>query len=378
MSKQDFYQTLGIAKNSTDAEIKKAYRRLAMKHHPDRNPGNKASEEKFKEGKEAYEVLSDTRKRSTYDQFGHAGMNTQSGMGGGFNPNPGDSFNDIFGDMFGDIFGSRRGRRSNIQRGSDLRYNLTLDLEQAVFGDTIKIKVPSLTTCSPCKGSGATTGTSLATCQKCDGRGNVRTQQGFFTLQQTCPACQGTGQTIPFPCTDCNGSGRVQKNRTISIKIPSGVDNDDRIRLSNEGEAGISGGPAGDLYVDITVREHSIFTREGSNLFCNVPTSFSTAVLGGVVKVPTIDGAVNLTIPSETQSGKVFRLKGKGITSYRDTRIGNLYCKLQIETPVNLDSKQKSLLKQFEESINSSSKNHRPYKSSWKKSVKQFFDRLGI
>jgi len=378
MSKQDFYQTLGIAKNSTDAEIKKAYRRLAMKHHPDRNPGNKASEQKFKEGKEAYEVLSDSQKRSTYDQFGHAGMNTQSGMGGGFNPNPGDSFNDIFGDMFGDIFGSRRGQRSNIQRGSDLRYNLTLDLEQAVFGDTIKIKVPSLTACSPCKGSGAKTGTSLATCQKCDGRGNVRTQQGFFTLQQTCPACRGTGQTIPFPCTDCNGSGRVQKNRTISIKIPSGVDNDDRIRLSNEGEAGISGGPAGDLYVDITVREHSIFTREGSNLFCNVPTSFSTAVLGGVVKVPTIDGAVNLTIPSETQSGKVFRLKGKGITSYRDTRIGNLYCKLQIETPVNLDSKQKSLLKQFEESINSSSKNHRPHKSSWKKNVKQFFDRLGI
>jgi len=376
MSKQDFYQTLGIAKNSTDAEIKKAYRRQAMKHHPDRNPGNKASEQKFKEAKEAYEVLSDPQKRSTYDQFGHAGMNTQSGMGGGFNP--GDSFNDIFGDMFGDIFGSRRGQRSNTQRGSDLRYNLTLDLEQAVFGDTIKIKIPSLTTCSPCKGSGAKTGTSRATCQKCDGRGNVRVQQGFFTLQQTCPACRGTGQTIPFPCADCNGSGRVQKNRTISIKIPSGVDNDDRIRLSNEGEAGINGGPAGDLYVDVTVREHSIFTREGSNLFCNVPTSYSTVVLGGVVKVPTIDGAVNLTIPSETQSGKVFRLKGKGITSYRDTRIGDLYCKLQIETPVNLNSKQESLLKQFEESINSSSKNHRPHKSSWKQSVKQFFDRLGI
>ena len=376
MSKQDFYQTLGIAKNSTDAEIKKAYRRQAMKHHPDRNPGNKASEEKFKEAKEAYEVLSDPQKRSTYDQFGHAGMNTQSGMGGGFNP--GDSFNDIFGDMFGDIFGSRRGQRSNIQRGSDLRYNLTLDLEQAVFGDTIKIKIPSLTTCSPCKGSGAKTGTSRATCQKCDGRGNVRVQQGFFTLQQTCPACRGTGQTIPYPCADCNGSGRVQKNRTISIKIPSGVDNNDRIRLSNEGEAGINGGPAGDLYVDIAVREHSIFTREGSNLFCNVPTSYSTAVLGGVVKVPTIDGVVNLTIPSETQSGKVFRLKGKGITSYRDTRIGDLYCTLQIETPVNLDSEQKNLLKQFEESINSSSQNHRPHKSSWKKSVKQFFDRLGI
>ena len=376
MSKQDFYQTLGIAKNSTDAEIKKAYRRLAMKHHPDRNPGNATSEEKFKEAKEAYEVLSDPQKRSTYDQFGHAGMNAQSGMGGGFNP--GDSFNDIFGDMFGDIFGSRRSQRSNSQRGSDLRYNLTLDLEQAVFGDTIKIKIPSLTLCIPCKGSGAKTGTSAATCQKCDGRGNVRVQQGFFTLQQTCPVCRGTGQSIPYPCADCNGSGRVQKNRTISIKIPSGVDNDDRIRLSNEGEAGISGGPSGDLYVDISVREHSIFTREGSNLFCSVPTGYSTAVLGGVVKVPTIDGAVNLTIPSETQSGKVFRLSGKGITSYRDSRNGDLYCKIQIETPVNLNSKQKSLLKQFEESINSSSKNHRPHKSSWRKSVKEFFDRLGI
>ena len=376
MSKQDFYQTLGIAKNSTDAEIKKAYRRLAMKHHPDRNPGNATSEQKFKEAKEAYEVLSDSQKRSTYDQFGHAGMNAQSGMGGGFNP--GDSFNDMFGDMFGDIFGSRRGQRSNTQRGSDLRYNLTLDLEQAVFGDTIKIKIPSLTACTPCKGSGAKTGTSAATCQKCDGRGNVRVQQGFFTLQQTCPVCRGTGQSIPHPCADCNGSGRIQKDRTISIKIPSGVDNDDRIRLSNEGEAGINGGPSGDLYVDITVREHSIFTRENSNLFCSVPTGYSTAVLGGVVKVPTIDGAVNLTIPSETQSGKVFRLRGKGITSYRDSRNGDLYCKIQIETPVNLNSKQKSLLKQFEESINSSSKNHRPHKSSWRKSVKEFFDRLGI
>ena len=235
-----------------------------------------------------------------------------------------------------------------------------------------------MTSCIPCKGSGAKAGTSVATCQKCDGRGNVRVQQGFFTLQQTCPVCRGTGQSIPHPCADCNGSGRVQKNRTISIKIPSGVDNDDRIRLSNEGEAGINGGPSGDLYVDITVREHSIFTREGSNLFCSVPTGYSTAVLGGVVKVPTIDGAVNLTIPSETQSGKVFRLSGKGITSYRDSRNGDLYCKIQIETPVNLNSKQKSLLKQFEESINSSSKNHRPHKSNWRKSVKEFFDRLGI
>ena len=374
MSKQDYYQTLGIAKNSSDADIKKAYRKLAMKHHPDRNPGDNTSEEKFKDAKEAYEVLSDSQKRNAYDQFGHAGVNSQGGMGGGFNP--GDSINDIFGDMFGDIFGSRRGSRSNSQRGSDLRYELTLDLEQAVFGDNINIKIPSLTSCNPCRGTGAKPGTSATTCNRCEGRGAIRVQQGFFTLQQTCPECRGTGQTIQSPCQDCNGSGRVNKNRTISLKIPAGVDDNDRIRLSNEGEAGLNGGPSGDLYVDINIREHSIFTREGKNLFCTVPIGYSSAVLGGVVQVPTINGAVNLTIPAETQSGKLFRLKARGIRSHRDRMTGDLFCKVQVETPINLNSKQKDLLKEFENSIKKSSRNHRPQKSNWKDSVKKFFDRL--
>ena len=378
MSKTDYYKTLGIEKNSSEPEIKKAYRKKAMKYHPDRNPDDKNSESKFKEAKEAYEVLSDPQKRNAYDQFGHAGINSQGGMGGGFNS--GDSFNDIFGDMFGDIFGGRRGgnQQNQSQRGSDLRYELTLDLEQAVFGDKVSIDIPSLSSCEPCKGSGAKPGTSPTTCQQCDGRGNVRVQQGFFTLQQTCPQCRGAGQTINDPCQSCSGQGRIQKQRTISIKIPAGVDQNDRVRLSSEGEAGIKGGPSGDLFVDINIREHQIFQREGSNLFCEVPTRFSTAVLGGVLKVPTIDGAVNLTIPEETQSGKVFRLRGKGIKSYRDRSIGDLYCTVQIETPVSLNKKQKKLLEEFEHSLNSSSKEHRPNRHDWKASVKSFFDNLGI
>jgi molecular chaperone DnaJ len=378
MSKQDYYQTLGLQKNSSDAEIKKAYRKLAMKYHPDRNPDDKTSETKFKEAKEAYEVLSDNQKRAAYDQFGHAGVNNQAGMGGGFNP--GDSFNDIFGDMFGDIFGNARGQRrqSSAQRGADLRYELDLDLEQAVFGETIKINIPSLVGCETCVGSGAKKGTQPTRCSRCEGRGSVRVQQGFFTLQQTCPDCRGAGQTIKDPCVDCSGSGRVQKERTISIKIPPGVDQDDRIRLSNEGEAGMKGGPAGDLYVDVNIRSHPIFKREGSNLFCEVPISFTKAALGGTVEVPTIDGAVNLTIPTETQSGEVFRLRGKGVQSYRDRVLGDLFCNIQIETPVNLNADQKNILKSFEESINKSKKEHRPNKNKWTESVKNFFNRVGL
>jgi len=378
MSKQDYYQTLGLQKNSSDAEIKKAYRKLAMKHHPDRNPDDKTAEIKFKEAKEAYEVLSDNQKRAAYDQFGHAGVNNQAGMGGGFNP--GDAFNDIFGDMFGDIFGNARGQRrqSGAQRGADLRYELDLDLEQAVFGETIKINIPSLIGCETCAGSGAKKGTQATRCLRCEGRGSVRVQQGFFTLQQTCPECRGQGQTIKDPCVDCSGSGRVQKERTISIKIPAGVDQDDRIRLSSEGEAGMKGGPPGDLYVDVNIRSHPIFKREGSNLFCEVPISFTKAALGGTVEVPTIDGAVNLTIPTETQSGEVFRLRGKGVQSYRDRVLGDLFCNIQIETPVNLNADQKNILKSFEESINKSKKEHRPNKNKWTESVKNFFNRLGI
>ena len=378
MSKQDYYQTLGLQKNSSDAEIKKAYRKLAMKYHPDRNPDDKTAEIKFKEAKEAYEVLSDNQKRAAYDQFGHAGVNNQAGMGGGFNT--GDAFNDIFGDMFGDIFGNARGQRrqSSAQRGADLRYELDLDLEQAVFGETIKINIPSLIGCDTCAGSGAKKGTQATRCLRCEGRGSVRVQQGFFTLQQTCPECRGVGQTIKDPCIDCSGSGRVQKERTISIKIPPGVDQDDRIRLSSEGEAGMKGGPPGDLYVDVNIRSHPIFKREGSNLFCEVPISFTKAALGGTVEVPTIDGAVNLTIPTETQSGEVFRLRGKGVQSYRDRVLGDLFCNIQIETPVNLNTDQKNILKSFEESISKSKKEHRPNKNKWTESVKNFFNRLGI
>ena len=378
MSKQDYYQTLGLQKNSSDAEIKKAYRKLAMKYHPDRNPDDKTAEIKFKEAKEAYEVLSDNQKRAAYDQFGHAGVNNQAGMGGGFNT--GDAFNDIFGDMFGDIFGNARGQRrqSSAQRGADLRYELDLDLEQAVFGETIKINIPSLIGCDTCAGSGAKKGTQATRCLRCEGRGSVRVQQGFFTLQQTCPECRGAGQTIKDPCIDCSGSGRVQKERAISIKIPAGVDQDDRIRLSSEGEAGMKGGPPGDLYVDVNIRSHPIFKREGSNLFCEVPISFTKAALGGTVEVPTIDGAVNLTIPTETQSGEVFRLRGKGVQSYRDRVLGDLFCNIQIETPVNLNTDQKNILKSFEESISKSKKEHRPNKNKWTESVKNFFNRLGI
>ena len=378
MSKQDYYQTLGLQKNSSDAEIKKAYRKLAMKYHPDRNPDDKTAEMKFKEAKEAYEVLSDNQKRAAYDQFGHAGVNNQSGMGGGFNP--GDAFNDIFGDMFGDIFGNARGQRrqSSAQRGADLRYELDHELEQAVFVEKIKINIPSLIGCDTCAGSGAKKGTQATRCLRCEGRGSVRVQQGFFTLQQTCTECRGVGQTIKDPCIDCSGSGRVQKERAISIKIPPGVDQDDRIRLSSEGEAGMKGGPPGDLYVDVNIRSHPIFKREGSNLFCEVPISFTKAALGGTVEVPTIDGAVNLTIPTETQSGEVFRLRGKGVQSYRDRVLGDLFCNIQIETPVNLNTDQKNILKSFEESISKSKKEHRPNKNKWTESVKNFFNRLGI
>ena len=376
MSEQDLYQTLGIEKNSSDADIKRAYRKLAMKYHPDRNPDDSAAEQKFKSIQKAYAVLSDKQKRAAYDQFGHAGVNPQGGMGGGFNT--GDAFNDIFGDVFGDIFGGGRGqaRRSSAQRGSDLRYQVNLTLEQAVFGDKINVEIPSYNQCDSCTGSGAKEGTSATRCIKCDGRGAVRVQQGFFTLQQTCPECRGSGETIKDPCTICSGSGRKRTNRTIAIKIPAGVDNADRIRLSGEGEAGIKGGPSGDLYVDVTIKKHDIFEREGNHLICTIPISFGKAVLGGTVEVPTIDGAVNLSIPSETQSGKTFRLKGKGIKSYRENFFGDLYCTVQVETPVSLTDEQKVILRQFDKSVNDSNTDHRPNKKTWTDSVSDFFKRI--
>lgn len=378
MAKRDYYEVLGVARDAAEADIKKAYRRLAMKHHPDRNPGDADSEASFKEAKEAYEALSDREKRSAYDRFGHAGVDPQMGggrAGGGFGP---DAFGDIFGDVFGDIFGAggRRGR-STMFRGSDLRYELALDLEQAVFGETINITIPTLASCETCDGSGAKPGTSPVTCKTCGGAGQVRVTQGFFSIQQTCPACRGTGKVVEEPCGDCQGRGRVQKSKTLAVKVPAGVDNGDRIRLTGEGEAGQNGGPPGDLYVEIRVRPHPIFERDGADLQCIIPISFATAVLGGQVEVPTLQGEVNLKIPPETQSGKVFRLRGKGVRPVRGSGTGDLYCRVEIETPVSLTAEQKRLLEAFNDALVAGGQGHRPRSESWMDGVKRFFDNIG-
>ncbi|PKM46161.1 MAG: molecular chaperone DnaJ [Gammaproteobacteria bacterium HGW-Gammaproteobacteria-1] len=375
MSKRDYYEVLGVAKNATEAEIKKAFKRLAMKHHPDRNPDDKASEEKFKEAKEAYEILSDAQKRAAYDQFGHAGVDPGAGGGGGYGPG-GASFSDIFGDVFGDIFGGAGGARGGARayRGSDLRYNLDLSLEEAVMGTTVKIRVPTLVECDECGGSGAKKGTSPQTCPTCQGHGQVRMQQGFFSLQQACPRCHGSGKIISDPCGKCHGQGRIQEQKTLSVKVPAGVDEGDRIRLGGEGEAGLHGGPAGDLYVQIHVREHPIFTRDENNLACEVPISFVTAALGGELDVPTLGGRVKLKIPAETQSGKLFRLRGKGVKSVRGGEVGDLICRVVVETPVNLSGRQKELLQEFEASLNGTSTKHSPKATSWLDGVKKFFE----
>jgi molecular chaperone DnaJ len=298
---------------------------------------------------------------------------------GGAGTNPNDAFGDIFGDVFGDIFGAggRRGARSNVYRGADLRYDLSLDLQQAVFGDTVNITIPSLSECETCSGSGAKPGTSATTCNSCGGAGQVRMQQGFFSVQQTCPSCRGAGKTISDPCTDCSGRGRIQEDKTLAVRVPAGVDNGDRIRLGGEGEAGQNGGPSGDLYVDIRVRPHPIFSRDGANLSCSVPISFATAALGGNVEVPTLEGEVNLKIPAETQSGRVLRLRGKGVKPVRGSSKGDLYCSVEVETPVKLTSEQRKLLEAFNESLGGHSDSHRPRTSSWADGVKRFFDGLG-
>ena len=373
MAKRDYYKVLDVAKTATEAEIKKAYRRLAMKLHPDRNPDDKATEESFKEVKEAYEVLSDPQKRATYDQFGHAGLE-QSRGGGGAGMNPGVAFGDIFGDVFGDIFGGgRRGGRSQVFRGADLRYELELDLDQAVFGTTVEIDVPKLSTCETCNGSGAAKGSNPIQCDTCHGTGQVRVSQGFFQLQQACPRCRGSGKIVKNPCDTCLGQGRVRRSKKLSVKIPAGVDNGDRIRLSGEGEAGRNGGPAGDLYVEVRVREHEIFEREGEHLSCEVPISFATAVLGGTVLVPTLEGQVSLKVPAETQSGKVFRLREKGVKPVRGGGRGDLYCRVMVETPVNLTSEQRDLLKKLETSLRADGDKHNPREDGFFEGVKRFF-----
>lgn len=376
MSKRDYYEVLGVAKNASEAELKKSFKRLAMKYHPDRNQDDKDAEDKFKEAKEAYDILSNGQKRAAYDQFGHAGV-TGAGMGGG--SGSGESFSDIFGDVFGDIFGGGGGGGggSRVRRGSDLRYNLELSLEEAVRGTTVKIRVPTSIPCNTCDGSGAKKGTSPTTCTTCNGIGQVRMQQGFFSLQQTCPSCRGAGSMISDPCTTCHGQGRVQEQKTLSVKVPAGVDNGDRIRLSGEGEAGEKGAPAGDLYVQIGVREHPIFNRDDSDLFCEVPISFVTSTLGGELDVPTLSGRVKLKIPAETQSGKLFRLRGKGVKSVRGSHTGDLMCRVVVETPVNLSAKQKEMLREFEATLSGDGK-HQPKGHSWLNGVKKFFEELKL
>lgn len=371
MSKRDLYEILSLERTANEADVRKAYRRLAQKYHPDRNPDNKEAEDKFKEAKEAYEILSDAQKRAVYDQYGHAGLDPQRG-GGGFQG--GDAFGDIFGEVFGDIFGGGRGRsRSQVYRGADLRYELELELEQAVFGDSINIDFTTLTECEQCKGSGAAANSKVSTCDTCHGTGQVRMQQGFFAVQQSCPRCKGRGQIITEPCDHCLGQGRIRKKRTLSVKVPAGVDTGDRIRLQGEGEAGRNGGPAGDLYVEIQVKNHAIFERDGAHLSCEVPVSFVTAALGGSIEVPTLHGNVVLKVPAETQSGRVFRLKEKGVKPVRGGSVGDLFCRVMVETPVKLTDEQKELLRNFEQSMRSGGSSHSPRETSWLDGVKKFF-----
>ncbi|HCA22550.1 MAG TPA: molecular chaperone DnaJ [Pseudomonas sp.] len=373
MSKRDYYEVLGVEKGASEAELKKAYRRLAMKFHPDRNPDDEKAEEKFKEATEAYEVLTDANKRAAYDQYGHAGVDPNMGAGGGgFG---GGNFSDIFGDVFGDIFGGGgRGGRSSVQRGSDLRYTLELDLEEAVRGTSVTIRVPTLVGCETCDGTGAKKGTTPATCTTCGGHGQVRMQQGFFSVQQTCPRCHGTGKMITDPCNDCHGEGRVEKQKNLSVKVPAGVDTGDRIRLAGEGEAGVNGGPAGDLYVVVSVREHKIFQRDGKNLYCEVPISFVDAALGGELEVPTLDGRVKLKIPEGAQTGKLFRLRGKGVTPVRGGSPGDLLCRVVVETPVNLTKRQRELLEELRQTLEEEGSSQSPRAKSWFDGVKNFFE----
>jgi molecular chaperone DnaJ len=374
MAKRDFYAVLGIGRDATDEAVKKSYRKLAMKHHPDRNPDDKASEEKFKEAKEAYEVLSDTKKRAAYNQFGHAGVDPSAGAGHRGGPEGFGGFADAFGDIFGEIFGQQRGGRSDsVYRGADLRYNLELSLEEAARGTEAKIRIPTMEACATCHGSGAKPGTQPKTCGTCHGRGEVRVSQGFFSIQQTCPTCRGTGKVIAEPCVACHGAGRLKKHKTLSVKIPPGVDQDDRIRLSGEGEAGINGGPTGDLYVVVNLKPHSVFQREAADLHCEMPISFATAALGGEIEIPTLEGHAKIKIPAETQSGQVFRLRNKGIRPVRGAVVGDLFCHVAIETPVKLTARQKELLREFETISEKDPGAHNPRAKSWMDKVREFF-----
>lgn len=377
MSKRDFYEVLGVAKTASDDDIKKAYRKLAMKYHPDRNQGDKAkeAEEQFKEVKEAYEMLSDAQKRAAYDQYGHAGVdpNMRGGMGGeGYG-----GFAEAFGDIFGDMFsqgrgGAGRGGRQ-VYRGNDLSYAMEISLEEAAKGKDAQIRIPSWDSCDTCHGSGAKPGTQPKTCTTCNGQGSVQMRQGFFSVQQTCPHCRGTGKIIPEPCTTCGGQGKLKRQKTLEVKIPAGIDDGMRIRSTGNGEPGTNGGPPGDLYIEIRVRKHDIFERDGDDLHCQVPISFITAALGGEIEVPTLQGKAAIDIPEGTQAGKQFRLRGKGIKGVRASYPGDLYCHIAVETPVKLTEHQRKLLKELDESLKKGGSRHSPNGESWTDKLKSFF-----
>ena len=367
MSKRDYYEVLDVARDAGEADLKRAYRKLAMKYHPDRNPGDAQAEERFKEASEAYEVLCDPQRREVYDRYGHEGLRGASGAGG-FGGGAG--FSDIFGDVFADIFGGRAGPR----RGADLRYTMELSLEEAVRGVEQSIEIPRRRECDQCHGYGTHDGRKPSACPTCHGAGQVRMQQGFFTLQQTCPQCAGRGTAVTDPCRRCRGSGQIRFNKKLSVRIPAGVDTGDRIRLNGEGEPGDPGAPAGDLYVQIVVRPHDFFTREGDDLHCEVPVSIVTAALGGELKVPTLDGEAVLKIPEGTQSGKSFRLRGKGVRSVRGSHKGDLICRIRVETPVRLSARQKALLREFGESLDRQGEKHNPESTSWIEKAKRFLE----
>ncbi|KZE31639.1 molecular chaperone DnaJ [Crenobacter luteus] len=374
MAKRDYYEVLGLAKNASEDEIKKTYRKLAMKYHPDRNPDSHEAEEKFKEVKEAYEMLSDPEKRAAYDQFGHAGVDPQAGMGGGGGFG---GFGDAFADIFGDIFGGRAGGgggRSNVYRGADLQYNLEISLEDAAKGCERQLEFQVMEECDTCHGSGAKPGTQPKTCSTCGGHGQVRLSQGFFSIQQTCPTCHGSGKQITDPCGVCHGGGRVRKSRKLNVKIPAGIDDGMKIRNAGQGEPGVNGGPAGDLYVQIHLKPHPVFRRDGMNLHCEMPISFATAALGGEVDIPTLEGMARLKIPAETQTGRVLRLRGKGVKSVRGADYGDLMCHVVVETPVNLTERQKELLREFESVAEGDTVTHNPRAKSFMDKLREFFD----
>ena len=376
MAKRDYYEVLGVGKNASDEEIKKAYRKLAMKYHPDRNPDSKEAEDKFKEGKEAYEMLSDPEKKAAYDQYGHAGVDPN--MAGGFGGGQGyggfaEAFGDIFGDIFGQQGGQRRGNGPQAYRGADLRYSMEISLEQAAHGHEAQIRVPHWDECDHCHGNGAEPGSSVETCPTCNGVGQVRVAQGFFTMQQTCPKCHGTGKFIPKPCTKCHGQGKLKSQKTLEVKVPAGIDEGMRIRSTGNGEPGINGGPPGDLYVEVHIKPHPVFERDGDDLHCQMPISFATAALGGEIEVPTLGGKASFPVPEGTQGGKTFRLRGKGIKGVRSGYPGDLYVHVVVETPVKLTDEQKNLLRQFDTSVHAGGSRHSPQEQSWLDKVKKFF-----